>query len=343
MGTSSVVYVSIPDTTSTCANLGLPQLPPSWSYRCVSSSTLQNIDGTGWIPINFNNLSFGKTLPKLPIDPINTTSSGNYYTYVSGGSFELTSLLESSKYQNLAINDGDAFPGLYSTRTSANPLTPGLRDKGLVGYWSFDEASGTIAYDYSGYNNNGTMYSSTTVSDLHINSGCKNNSCSNFDGIDDYIDVGSGASLNNFNTITIEAWVNPNTFVGPSSYGGPISANNIMLRSYENTGYSFQFYVKIGSNWEPRASFNYSNLNIWYHIVSVYDKDGGSNNLRIYINGELKNSQTRTGPINNPLTGWYIGKVSYGDYYMKGLIDEVRIYNRALNNTEIKAIYNAIK
>jgi hypothetical protein len=110
MGTSSVVYVSIPDTTSTCANLGLPQLPPSWSYKCVSSSTLQNIDGTGWIPINFNNLSFGKTLSKLPIDPINTTSSGNYYTYTYDNGiskYELNANLESSKYkEQLAINDG---------------------------------------------------------------------------------------------------------------------------------------------------------------------------------------------------------------------------------------------
>ncbi|MCS6789055.1 MAG: prepilin-type N-terminal cleavage/methylation domain-containing protein, partial [Patescibacteria group bacterium] len=87
MGTSSIVYVSIPDTTSTCANLGLPPLPSPWQYRCTTAQNLQKIDGTGWIPIDFNQLSFGRTLSKLPIDPINTTSSGNYYTYVTGGSF----------------------------------------------------------------------------------------------------------------------------------------------------------------------------------------------------------------------------------------------------------------
>ncbi|MCS6789191.1 MAG: prepilin-type N-terminal cleavage/methylation domain-containing protein [Patescibacteria group bacterium] len=164
MGTSSIVYVSIPDTTSTCANLGLPPLPSPWQYRCTTAQNLQKIDGTGWIPIDFNQLSFGRTLSKLPIDPINTTSSGNYYTYVTGGSFELTAFFESNRdrYANTALNDGDSFPGVYSIRNSSAPLTPGLRDKGLVGYWSFDEGSGTIAYDRSGYNNNGTLINGPT-------------------------------------------------------------------------------------------------------------------------------------------------------------------------------------
>lgn len=85
MGSSSVVYVSIPDTSPTCANLGLPTLPPGWSYACASTSTYRNTNGTGWIPINFNQMSFNSPFSSLPVDPINTTSSGNYYTYVTGG------------------------------------------------------------------------------------------------------------------------------------------------------------------------------------------------------------------------------------------------------------------
>ena len=106
MGSSSVIYVSIPDTTSTCANLGLPTPPSGWSYHCVTQQNLQKTDGSGWIPVNFNQISFGKTLTKLPIDPINQTSTGNYYTYVPGGSWEITTLLESQKYSPQAINDG---------------------------------------------------------------------------------------------------------------------------------------------------------------------------------------------------------------------------------------------
>jgi prepilin-type N-terminal cleavage/methylation domain-containing protein len=106
MGSSSVIYVSIPDTTSTCANLGLPTPPSGYSYRCVTQENLKKTDGSGWIPVNFNQISFGKTLTKLPIDPINQTSTGNYYTYVAGGSWEINAFVESNKYKNMSLTDG---------------------------------------------------------------------------------------------------------------------------------------------------------------------------------------------------------------------------------------------
>ena len=115
-GTSSVVYVSIPDTTSTCANLGLPPLLSGWSYKCVSSSTLQKTDGTGWIPIDFSKQSFGKTLSKLPIDPINQTSTGNFYTYTYNqqtGKYEINTRFESTKRQGLASSDGGDNGNVY--------------------------------------------------------------------------------------------------------------------------------------------------------------------------------------------------------------------------------------
>ena len=98
-GTSSVVYVSIPDTSATCANLGLPALPGGWSYNCSTEANYRKPDGTGWVPVNFSSLT---TVPNplniLPIDPTNTTSTGLYYTYVKG-SWELTALLEATSYQ----------------------------------------------------------------------------------------------------------------------------------------------------------------------------------------------------------------------------------------------------
>ena len=56
---------------------------------------------------------------------------------------------------NSAITDGGRMPGVYETGSNLS-LGPFTRDKGLVGYWPLDEASGTIAYDYSGQGNNGT-------------------------------------------------------------------------------------------------------------------------------------------------------------------------------------------
>ncbi|MFA6994352.1 MAG: type II secretion system protein, partial [Candidatus Paceibacterota bacterium] len=140
-GVSSTVYVSLLDTTTTCANLGLPTITP-YVYHCVTSSdNLAKTNGTGWIPIDFTQNGV-VSLSALPLDPVNTTSSGLYYTYMTGGSFELTALLESQTKHETAINDGGSLPGVYEVGSNLS-LTPPTRDMGLVGYWPFDEATGT--------------------------------------------------------------------------------------------------------------------------------------------------------------------------------------------------------
>src|SRR5690606_37741696 len=160
LGTAQTVYVSIPDSSATCANLGLPTLPAGYSYACSSTANYRKTNGTGWIPINFQSSSIG-TLATLPIDPINTTSTGLYYTYIPGGSFELTALMESEKRADAAITDGGMLPGVLQKGTHID-LTPPTRDRGLVGYWTFDEGSGTSAYDSSGNSNTGTLTNGPT-------------------------------------------------------------------------------------------------------------------------------------------------------------------------------------
>jgi hypothetical protein len=95
----------------------------------------------------------------LPVDPINTTSSGEYYTYVAGGSWKLTALFESEKYAGNMNKDGGPDVGIYEVGTDLNLANFA---RGLVGYWKFDEGSGTTANDSSGYGNNGTLYNSPT-------------------------------------------------------------------------------------------------------------------------------------------------------------------------------------
>ena len=71
----TIVYVSIPDTDSSCLNIGLPPLPSGWQYRCVTEANLRKVDGNGWVPVDFTKLSTRSPLTKLPVDPVNTNSS----------------------------------------------------------------------------------------------------------------------------------------------------------------------------------------------------------------------------------------------------------------------------
>jgi type II secretory pathway pseudopilin PulG len=209
MGSSSVIYISVPDTSPTCSNLGLPTPPSGWSYHCVTQENLQKTDGSGWIPVNFNQISFGKTLTKLPIDPINQTSTGNYYTYIAGGLWKLTTRFESQKYtlQNVA-QDGGPDPALYELGTDLN-LAPFVG--GMIGYWSFDEASGTNAYDYSGYGNNGRLCQASTtncyVNGPNWSSNAIRGQSLYFDGIDDGV-LFPGLSSTNV-SYTQVAWIYP--------------------------------------------------------------------------------------------------------------------------------------
>ena len=113
LGSSSVVYVSIPDPSATstvgdqCQGLGLISScvrPTPTTVRY--GSTYRNINGSGWIPVNLTNLSSGSPISNIPSDPVNTSSSRLYYTYTTNGSqFEITAPMESQKYQVGGSND----------------------------------------------------------------------------------------------------------------------------------------------------------------------------------------------------------------------------------------------
>ena len=106
-GSSTTVYVSLPSNNPDCSDLGLPTLSGDWVYHCSNQTDYQKIDGNGWIPIAFNFINTGSPFPVLPIDPTNNPSTGLYYTYVTGGSWELTAVFETAKYQQqYAKNDG---------------------------------------------------------------------------------------------------------------------------------------------------------------------------------------------------------------------------------------------
>jgi prepilin-type N-terminal cleavage/methylation domain-containing protein len=103
LGTPNVAYISIPDPTltgnqtSTCASLGLPALA-STTYQCVSPANVAKDNGTGWIPIAFTSLPGGFPLGSLPVDPVNTTSSNEYFIYTTNGTgYEVMANPEAAK------------------------------------------------------------------------------------------------------------------------------------------------------------------------------------------------------------------------------------------------------
>jgi len=333
LGAASTTYVSIPDTTSTCANLGLPAQSSGWVYACVTTTTLRKTDGTGWIPINFQAATFGAPLGTLPIDSVNTTSTGNYYTYTTDGSqWVLTAVPESLKqrlqYQINPIIQNS--PGVYAV--GSNLAMPSIfNPAGLVGYWNFEVATGTAVADLSGNGNNGT-WSGSSVS--RYTTGKVGNYAGQFNGSNDVITVPDNGTILDPSAITMSAWVFPTI-----NQAAEVIAKN------GNSGYRYRrdaaktvtFYDRGGTN--AFGSVSTIPSNTWSMVTVTGDSSG----LRIYLNGTLNSSGAAAYSPGDNSASLYIGAYAPGSEGFAGSIDDTRVYNRALSAGEIGALYNATR
>ena len=129
LGVANTVYVSLPDTSATCATHAafLPTLAPTWQYRCVTAVDLRKIDGNGWLPINFTSLTI-VPVDTLAVDRSNSAQLGLYYTYAFQGTrWELNAEMESTKYRwgggaDVESTDGGNTIVLYEKGSGLNSV-----------------------------------------------------------------------------------------------------------------------------------------------------------------------------------------------------------------------------
>jgi len=227
----------------------------------------------------------------------------------------------------------------FGPSTDCNSDPGSCMTKGLVGYWSFDEGSGNIAYDASGNGNHGTIYGAKWSQGALApsKSGAFGTGLS-FDGVDDYVEVPDSASLDITKEVTVEAWIYPRKL---DVYGGGISKGDSQLfwknNYYLEIGYGgFRWGGGDGTN-EVIVWSSSKAKNQWYHVVGVMR----DNELpKLYVNGiyDVSGSSGTGVTLTTNNINLFIGKAS--SYYSNAIIDEVRIYNRALSENEIRYHYN---
>ncbi len=332
-GTSTVVYVSIPDTTTTCANLGLPTLPAGYTYSCVATSTLAKNDGTGWIPVNFSAISYGSIISRLPIDPINSTSTSEYYTYTPGGSWELNAVLTSDKYKyNVSIHK-ENMPGVLAVGSDLK-LSPIYNTGGLAARYSLaqeDLLTASTIKDMSGNNRTGTITAGAS-SGFQPNQRKKANQAYDFDAANTKIDTGSdwigaGAST------TISAWVYLDSYGEGNSIGTIIDNGTTSMYIQNNS----RAYFTVSGN----VSFSNAVISTknWYHIGIT--RNGAT--IAFYINGVNETSDaTAASPVAGT-TNLIIGNNAIQTKTFDGKISDLRVFNRVLSLSEIRGIYNSTR
>jgi hypothetical protein len=220
--------------------------------------------------------------------------------------------------------------------------------EGIVSHWSFDNSANPGQDEVGG--NDGTVYGATWTAD-----GVKNGALS-FDGEDDYVDCGNDSSLD-FSTenFSISLWVKPrSTYVGGSGSGTNVSAILDKGTGFALDGYGIWFSGRLPNNvrkiafvtdgdgdnegWSALYTYNVLELNRWYHIVAVRKDDV----KYIYINGNQEpRIQEYSLEISDPSRPLIIGKHERGGSggWFNGMVDEMTIYNRALNDQEILELY----
>ncbi|MEK6936103.1 MAG: LamG domain-containing protein [Nanoarchaeota archaeon] len=221
---------------------------------------------------------------------------------------------------------------------------------GIVGYWNFDQ-NNTNQIDSSGNGNNGTVNGGASF----IDSG-KYGGAYSFGGVGSYVNVSHSNSLNISNEITLICWVKLNSYDQISNYanwhssciyktGGPTALNVVGygLEIYNGTGIP-HFQIDDNNVINYVVSGSPLSLNEWHQLAGTYN----GSDMKLYVDGVFINNISRSGMIDNSDYPLYIGS-SRNEYanpdayaYLNGTIDEVAVFNRALNQTEILNYNNSL-
>lgn len=208
---------------------------------------------------------------------------------------------------------------------------------GLVGYWSFEEGTGTKAGDMSGNGNTGTL---TNMAENDWVNG-KLGKALDFDGSNDYVGLFSNP-LSSMSASSAAMWIKLNNLLlGSGGYSPTFlnlytdTNNNLRIAHDEaGPGRIVVSYISGGTQRGRQTSAGKVTANSWYHIAYTFD----GTNLKIYINGIVSDESAQSwgvGGVN------LIGSRDATTGAINGTMDEVRIYNRALEQSEITALYNS--
>ena len=219
--------------------------------------------------------------------------------------------------------------------------------QGLKAYYSF---SGN-ANDVSGNNNNPVFNNATLTTDRSGNP----NSAYHFNGTDNYMQIPNNSTINSGNTLSLCVWVRPMGY-----YAGTCHGNSIMMKGdadYLTGNYFLRFddgfysnYTNCSSSLDiahqnfygpsaavPAPGYTpYIQTNQWYSVIVTLD----GSTAKLYINCDLKYSGPQGNITFTNAYDLFLGKLNSGafPYWLNGDLDEVRIYDRAINQDEVNVL-----
>jgi hypothetical protein len=285
------------------------------------------------------------------VDPVTAEQAGNYA--VSGGitvSAALlggdgrtviltTSELSAAVTYTLTVNNVEDLAGNVILPDTAVDFVhiPGDPTAGLVAYWPFNEGAGTTTVDASGNGHHGTLVNGPQWTP---------DPALSFDGANDHVDVGTFDVTGN--ALTLAAWFHSRNLANCSSADcrilskatGTAEQDHYFMLSTISSGSSAVLRFRLRTNGTTTTLIAGSGAlpeDTWVHAAAVYD----GSTMELFLDGVPVGSTAKSGALStNAGVGVWIGS-NPPDASSKpwdGLIDEVRIYDRALTAGEILAL-----
>ncbi|MHB9036430.1 MAG: LamG domain-containing protein [Armatimonadota bacterium] len=217
---------------------------------------------------------------------------------------------------------------IYSNVLTANDLAGLAYVSVPIGHWMLNTGKGSLTFDSSGYNapgnlNNGPVW--VPFVDSYALS---------FDGVNDWVEI-SSVQCNIGSNFTLA------TLARCLPTGGAYRV--ILAKGPKDSGH-YEVYVAPTGNlgfYAPELGSRDSGVNvadsIWHHLAVTYN----GSQLIFYVDGVLRASSSMTGSVTSEIETLALGALADGTLPFVGDMDDVRIYNRTLNSTEIAALANS--
>ena len=217
-----------------------------------------------------------------------------------------------------------------------------ISDPNLVGYWNFDEGSGDTAVDWSGNGNQGTLrgeprwVAGYDLGALELN------------GRNDYIDMGNNGINGVFDSgssaFTVAGWIKPSA-LGPSASNHG-TRNVVVARASDPSNDNFELGFSESGSMDLYIDENGDDtmktlgngevtVGSWNHFAVTFD----SGQVYVYLDGN-RYVASFSGTALDQATGspFTVGNTTHSDIFFKGLIDEVRVYDRVLTPEEVEQV-----
>jgi hypothetical protein len=209
---------------------------------------------------------------------------------------------------------------------------------GLVGWWRFNDGSGTVASDSSGFGNKGAIYGATWVAGLY------GGDALSFNGVSDYVSIPDSPSLE-FGTgsFSVAAWLNPQVKTNGASWENnaylDMGSYSVFLSVLRNDN-GFRVYLSDGTHNVDHSTFTTLTAGTWIYVVVVVSR--ATNTAYLYLNSALIDSwsiSAITGSLGSAASNSNVigSSLATNGEYFTGTVDNVQIYNRALSATEIQS------